>query len=386
MSNRSGKLTDFIYEVFEKIGTRPAGSTKEEIASHLVKTKLKEHSNEVFSETFKCNPRALQHLVTFLCSCYCIALLMYPMYPLATFLIIIFSLTTLIFARMFDIQIVDFFMKKKISQNVFAKIKPKLETKRILIFSAHIDSPYVMKLFEEPFRKYTFLIKNALIFLFISLALISFLDTFKFIPIFTAYFYVIPFVGILLIIFFQFLIVTYDESFGANDNLSGVTIILELAKYLFYNRLQNTEIWICVFGAEEPGTVGSNFFVREHYKELKDKAMVLNLDSVANGDLYVITKEPDVRGNHDKNMINIVLSAGKISNIKIEERIINGGSTDATPFSWEKIPATSIVAMDENGIPIRYHVKDDLPQYISDIQLQDVYKICVGVANIIDGK
>jgi len=386
MSNISGKLTDFIYEVYEKIGTRPAGSSKEEMASHLVKTKLKDNSDEVFSETFKCNPRAIQHLITFLCTSYCFALLIYQIYPLLAFLIIVFSFVSLIFSRMFDIHIIDFFIKKQISQNIFAKLKPQSETKSILIFSAHIDSPYVMKIFEEPFRKYIFLIKNTLIFLFSSLGLISLLDTFHWIPTFTAFFYVIPFVGILLVILFQFLMVTYDESFGANDNLSGVTIILELAKYFFYNRLQNTEIWICVFGSEECGTVGSTFFVGEHYKELKNKARVLNLDSVASGDLYVINKESDVRGYHDKNMIESVLFAGKIANVRIKERAINGGSTDATPFSWEKIPATSIVAMDKCGIPIKYHVKDDLPQYISDIQLQDVYKICVGVANIIDGK
>src|SRR6185436_1666951 len=70
---------------------------------------------------------------------------------------------------------------------------------------------------------------------------------------------------------------------GADDNASGVSSVLELADALYKNRaaLKRT-VWIMFFGAEELGTLGSNYFIRtppDNFPIPKVAAM-LNLDMV----------------------------------------------------------------------------------------------------------
>ena len=70
---------------------------------------------------------------------------------------------------------------------------------------------------------------------------------------------------------------------GADDNASGVSSVLELARALRNNRaaLKRT-VWIMFFGAEELGTLGSNDFVKNPPADfpIKNVSAMLNLDMV----------------------------------------------------------------------------------------------------------
>ena len=70
---------------------------------------------------------------------------------------------------------------------------------------------------------------------------------------------------------------------GADDNASGVSSVLEIARALQANKgaLKRT-VWIMFFGAEEMGTLGSNAFVKTPPEDFKiaNVAAMLNLDMV----------------------------------------------------------------------------------------------------------
>jgi hypothetical protein len=68
---------------------------------------------------------------------------------------------------------------------------------------------------------------------------------------------------------------------GANDNATGIGVMLELAKY--FNSIKDSltcRIQFVAFGAEELGLIGSQAFIQKHSTELKNCKLVFNIDEV----------------------------------------------------------------------------------------------------------
>jgi hypothetical protein len=78
---------------------------------------------------------------------------------------------------------------------------------------------------------------------------------------------------------------------GANDNASGVGVVLAVAEDLAAGGgLERAELW-CVFtGGEEAGQTGMAAFVRRHGRDLRD-ALFINVDNVGAGRVRYATGE-----------------------------------------------------------------------------------------------
>lgn len=74
---------------------------------------------------------------------------------------------------------------------------------------------------------------------------------------------------------------SYRDSPGADDNGSGVGVLIELARYFsaFEDDIGGT-IKFVSFGAEELGVVGSRAYLNAHRRDLRDCILVFNIDSV----------------------------------------------------------------------------------------------------------
>lgn len=70
---------------------------------------------------------------------------------------------------------------------------------------------------------------------------------------------------------------------GANDNASGVAMLLSLAKYYSINKPEFSIIF-AAFGAEEAGLIGSKYFVDHSPIDLSAIKFVLNFDLAGTGD------------------------------------------------------------------------------------------------------
>ena len=70
---------------------------------------------------------------------------------------------------------------------------------------------------------------------------------------------------------------------GANDNASGISLLLNLAKYYTDEKNKYTMLFIC-FGAEEIGLLGSKYFTQYPNIKLKKIKFLVNLDLVGTGD------------------------------------------------------------------------------------------------------
>lgn len=79
-------------------------------------------------------------------------------------------------------------------------------------------------------------------------------------------------------------------SFGADDNASGIAVMLEAAKRFSGKNLNLRMDFVC-FAAEERGLFGSRKWVNKHMNEIdKDRTFVLNIDCVGRGDSFFLTK------------------------------------------------------------------------------------------------
>ncbi len=70
---------------------------------------------------------------------------------------------------------------------------------------------------------------------------------------------------------------------GANDNASGVALLLSMAKFYAQNPQPYTVAFIC-FAGEEAGLIGSKYFTENPLIELSKIRFMVNLDLVGTGD------------------------------------------------------------------------------------------------------
>lgn len=76
---------------------------------------------------------------------------------------------------------------------------------------------------------------------------------------------------------------------GADDNASGIAVLLELAEY-FYKRKQDLtcRLKFIALGSEEIGMLGSKVYVAKHREDLKNCELVFNIDTVGGSEgIYV---------------------------------------------------------------------------------------------------
>lgn len=79
---------------------------------------------------------------------------------------------------------------------------------------------------------------------------------------------------------------------GANDNASGVAVLLELARHFHSSKLPpNVSIRFVAFGAEESGLLGSKAYLQKHQAELHNCILLFNIDQVGgDGAIYTDTR------------------------------------------------------------------------------------------------
>ncbi len=378
--NKAEKLSNLIYDIHQTIGNRITGSREEKLTAKYIKSILSQFSDEVILDSFKCNSRSKQYEINFFSIMYCFALLGYIIYPpssIATILLVIVYLILLIF---YDFRLIDYFFSDDKSQNIIARIKPKGEIKEKIIFTAHTDSAYVNNIYDHKLRSYSMYFDQVFLTCFSLLLLISLFKVFDIFSFLVDYLYLLPFFSLGIILYLQNKSVNYEKSFGANNSLSGLSITIGLAKHFFYNKMEHTEIYICNFGAKEANFKGSKVFLKKYYQEIKN-ARIINLESISGGPLYISEKESMT--NHSSELVNDILSLA--DNISISAyKSKNNLKTDARIFSYEKIRAITILSLDKNGIPLRYCLKEDLPIYILEEDLQNTYKICIELVKLID--
>ena len=182
-----------------------------------------------------------------------------------------------------------------------------------------------------------------------------------------------------------------ENSYGVNDNASGVAVVLELARVLSDIELPYNLKFI-MFSGEEKYMLGSRWYVNTlSEEERKNIIGVINIDTIAEksdlGYMLMLHGDKKIENNQytdedlkrlaDANK-NSVSEMFKDENRFIPTMAIN---SDHYPFSLVGIPAVSVVQDWKNGI--NANSPDDVFSKIDDNRLYEVAAKVLSILSII---
>lgn len=149
---------------------------------------------------------------------------------------------------------------------------------------------------------------------------------------------------------------------GANDNASGISVILEIARtWQEQGFVPRRTVLFAAWDAEEMGLVGSVYYVNHPRYLRQDTVAVLNLDMVGAGEdtLYI-----DGGSELGSELRQIAMNSGVIS-----PTVSNIGRSDHFPFQVADVPATMMIWFGGgDGVP-SYHRPIDTPVIIEPEKL-----------------
>jgi len=169
---------------------------------------------------------------------------------------------------------------------------------------------------------------------------------------------------------------------GANDNASGSSLILELARAAKENG-PKVNVRFISFGAEETGLNGSKAYVRSLPDAERDRSIgAINLDSVGAGNqLSVLISHAKsgfdgyssyVGTGYTTKWVNeLIEGTGKRLGIPVQRMDWSNGNSDHDPLISNNIPATTMLRRQNGKIP-NYHSESDKPEGINPDQLAEV--------------
>lgn len=161
---------------------------------------------------------------------------------------------------------------------------------------------------------------------------------------------------------------------GANDNASGVAMLLDLCKTFSKQKPHYTLNFVFMTG-EEVGLVGSSYFAEHPLFPLDKIKFLLNLDvigsgedgiTVVNGSVFTKEFEQINSINAEKNYVPVVKIRGATNN------------SDHAPFYNKGVKSFFIYAQGKTG---PYHNPNDTPENLSLGKYENIVKLLVDFTN-----
>lgn len=162
---------------------------------------------------------------------------------------------------------------------------------------------------------------------------------------------------------------------GANDNASGIAMLMSLARTIQQQPLQNHAVLFIAFAGEEIGLEGSFAFVESGRIDLTKISMVLNLDilgsgeegiTVVNGSVFPMFYQRLVELNKSIPAVPVVKSRGKAAN------------SDHYPFSEKGVPSLFVYTMGPNK---NYHDIHDTYENLSFDRFESLHYLFLRFLN-----
>jgi Iap family predicted aminopeptidase len=162
---------------------------------------------------------------------------------------------------------------------------------------------------------------------------------------------------------------------GANDNASGTSFMLALAKY-FAAHPQKYSIAFIAFSGEEAGLLGSKYYVEHPVFPLESIKFLVNIDLMgdASDGITVVNAVEQINAFTTFQRIN----ADKKYLPKINSRD-NAPNSDHYPFTQAKVPSVFIYALGGKGY---YHDIFDKPKELSLNNIDKVFQLLTDFVRI----
>lgn len=165
---------------------------------------------------------------------------------------------------------------------------------------------------------------------------------------------------------------------GANDNASGVAMLLNLARY--YSKKENQpdySIAFCAFSAEEAGLIGSFYYAEHPLFPLDHTKFVINLDLVGTGSEGIKVVNGAVLNREFNMLVNINKEKQYLSKISKRGEAAN---SDHYPFYNKGVKSFFIYTL---GGTTAYHNMEDRPETLPLTKFDNLFRLLTDFAKML---
>ncbi len=276
-------------------------------------------------------------------------------------------------------------LPKKKSQNVWAAIQPRAKLKSTIVLAAHVDSHRTPLQFTN---KTTYLAYRAITTLgmasFCGLLIYVFLLMRGEEPSILLHLSGLG-LGVALLMTGHADLTSFSP--GANDNASGVALLLSLAKRLKRSPLKQSQVLLLFPGCEEVGAYGMQAFI-EKYANKYRKAWYIIIDSAGGkdgGPCYLTSEGLLWPVKYDPVLITICEQIARDRpKLGVYSYAQRGAFTDAIRVRQAGLPAIAIVGYTRAGWIPRWHRRDDTYENIDSKSFHRTFRFCLEFLRIMD--
>lgn len=152
---------------------------------------------------------------------------------------------------------------------------------------------------------------------------------------------------------------TVPSTCGANDNASGVAVLLEILRY-FSSRPLDRTLWAVFSTGEEGGAIGVREFIKNEEAVTKGVKAAINLDMLGAGTRLSVVSEarwPERSISTSEELNAALKRSSEELGYCLHTHLSTMGLADAGPFIEAGIPATWL----RKGEPFYLHTMEDTP-------------------------
>jgi len=153
---------------------------------------------------------------------------------------------------------------------------------------------------------------------------------------------------------------------GANDNLTGVAALVELARRLRDEPVEGLRVMLVSAGSEESLQEGIRAFGRRHFPSLpRDRTRFLNLDQLASADLVPLEGEGSLRMHaYDREFTDFVCECAAEVGPPLRRGSKAWTSTDGCVPNLAGYPTATLVSLTPWKMLSHYHWPTDVPENV----------------------
>lgn len=292
-----------VLDLSKRIGARGAGSDGETAAASYILRVMSEFDADIEVETFSSWKSDLHALIML----YLAAAVAYAAFQLSFAVSIAISATVFLVFQMevYSWGVASKLLPRSKASNVIASVAPTGVPRRTVVLTANYDSARSSPLGGRRLaRAYRLLI----ILSFVSITAIGLLAIFgqgasllkiSTNSIFLTWLICAPFPAFLLVLSAAMIWgeIRGRYTAGANDNASGVGVLLSVTGAVAAKPLENTTVWGVATGRGAAGGRGMVSLLKRHRRDLKH-AFIINLDHLGRGSTRIVTREGAMLGFH----------------------------------------------------------------------------------------
>ncbi len=159
---------------------------------------------------------------------------------------------------------------------------------------------------------------------------------------------------------------------GADDNASGVSMMLYLASVLKKDNLKNNNYIFIAFSGEEKGLWGSNYFVNHLPVKLSTINYMINMDMVGrlNADRQIV-----VNGTGTSPVFSSIIDKANTVKLKIKKEESGVGPSDHTSFYLQNLPVLAFFTGQHGD----YHKPSDDMHLLNYGGMRDISKFILNI-------